>query len=1053
MKPVTSAGAPARRQDIAPTRPQATPTAAPAGATSSQPATATASTRRIAQSQRHKLIGPDPLSREGMPATAVVGVSDQGIGLVNGRLHAWSAQERAWKPTGDDGIASIKLGANNDQVWARSAHGDLHQVDGDGRLLPESAFHLPPGAGDYAVSPTAGAVSFITGDGALARLARGAAPGAGAQALPLPPQLAGQPASLAQTGNGDLYLASDAGEIWRMPGRQVAAGADGWMQVAAPQGLRQPLQLHALREGQMAVQDAGGRMLEHDPIAGTWSGTSPHARSSYRTAFDKLPGGSKWNHVLLNWSTLDFFRLKLPSPNAGTAGHGDVEQVQSTLRDAMGQLSLATQSRTPTISALAPEAQQAIRAMLSGGDGAPGIDAAASQALDILEQGRSTLPRSTDSNKVNRPSSNTLSALLNFRTRTLEHKGQAAAQDPVTRRIAALVADGVHLPADHPATMILMGKVMADHAMVRQAIEDSGAGAPPAAGAAGAASPRRVSADQRARVTTLFDAGMVDAEQFRRTGAVSERLNAGLADMAPGLARALHPVEGADAGEVAARFANQVCNLRPGKESVSLNFGASKGFDLEGLWMFFNIDSKTVGHAGKNVLSANQLPIITPLATASSEAALNLELSRTEHGVQVVLGDASKTGGSVGARLQLRYGGVWEPVPGVVSLLAVTGIEGAVIPGGAIANDRSVALQFDQDDHGKAHAVIADLLKGETSLTELLGRADRITNSRGDSLNINAEGYVHVFGAGRAIVGQERKELRDGNTMAFSSLVVPGLEQLSGTANYDSSNRVSRDQQGAITHHSKKGVTGTVDFNHISVVDVSTWFNLPFGKDGSTQIQWKVPALLWVANHQLWTNKREPQDATIKLAADGSFESASVTLNTRDALLRGAKADQPLTPALFPQLAALTAEQPAIQSFLDRLNARPGLRPSVTLELTPAALAGVHAEAARLAAGNLAPDQARAALLKTVHDAMGKQDNLRIAHIDVAASKTMGKLAIQAFGPLRATRSQSHTFSEAGSRISVQYDETGAATGFRAEGKEVLGHDLRPNLAALDELR
>lgn len=999
--------------------------------------------KNAAQARRHLMLGgTDPLSaRESGPAPKVVlGVSDQGIGLVNGQLHAWRAQEGKWIATGAMDIANLKLGANNDQVWALHDDGALHQVDADGVAQQPAPFRLPAATRDFAVSPTAAAVTYIAEDGALQRQTDAARP----QSLPLPPAFEGTPTSLAQTNNGDLYVASSSGTIWVKPAQPAqSANQPGaaWTRIgAAAGGAALPAlgKLQILRDGSLGAEENNGRLCKYDSLKNTWSGTTLHAGSAHRRTLEAKPAASPWNNIRLNAAPGAYGKMGLPASTPAVPGHGDFEAVQATCSHAMDQLSLGAVTGMPALPKLPPH----IAALLGDAAGT-GVDGAAGRALDAIDKmdKEKKLPRSR--NDVNNPDKNTLRAVYNFRRRVLN---LARASDPVTQRLAALLNDGVYLPVNDSRTMIAMGKLVVDHALVKQALDDDAPSGPQTDSRA------RVSDTEAADVTALFDAGMMDADQFKRTNALSASLNAGMAGMAPGLVRAAAPVAGADAHAIGAQFAELVSNLRPGKESIVLNFSHSKGVDLEGLWMFFNLDSQTFGKAGKHVLPANLLPILTPLGTGSHGGTMSLEASRTENGVMVVLSDASTTAASAGVRVQMRFGGVWEKAKGAVTLLAVAGAEGALIPGVAVANERSVAMQFTQDDAGKVQQVIADLYSGEVSLTDLLKRADLVTNTKGESFNINSEGYVHVFGALRSLYGEQPKDTAKGTFMGMSNLVVPALDQVSGKVNYDSSKRVSSDQAGNTSHHGKSGVSGSVDFNHISVIDISTWFSIPYGKDGSTQIQWKIPALLQILNRNLWSNKIAPQGVTVDLTAGGALANAAVTMGTTDALLRPGATDQPLTQALFPQLGALTAAQPGVQPYLDLLNANPGWRPAVTLALTPGATADVQRRIAELAQSGAGPDQARSAFVDLVNRAMSNPANLRIARIDVAASHSLPEQSILAFGPLRATRTQGHTFTAAGASLEVEYDDdagAGAATGFKVEGKRLLGDAVRPDISAL----
>lgn len=1004
--------------------------------------TSTAQARRAAETTRMLIHpGTDPLSQEGPPPQAVVSVSDQGIAVVGGRLHAWRAQDRAWTPTGAAGIASVKLGANNDQVWALNAHGDLARVGHDG-ALQAAQFRLPAGVVDFAVSPTARAVTYITA-AALMRDA-GDAP---ARSLALPAALGGAPATLAQANNGDLYVASRAGDVWMLPAAPAQTAAS-WTRVGAPDASSAPRQmskLHIMRSGHLGGEDQRRRLCRYDRASNTWSETTPLSGSDHRQAFERLPAGSGWANIGLNAAPVKFFSMGLPASTADVAGHGDLAGLETTLRGAMGQLGLAALNDTPPISGLLAEPRSVINAMVDT------ADVAADKVLTALEDNIGKLPTSTDSSKRNSPDHNVLQAVYNFRSRVLGRSRSTTQPDPVLQRLAVLLRKNVYLPVNDPSSMIAAGKLLVDHAMIKQAVDARKAAAPPRPGARPPAP--LVAADDADTITALFNAGMVDRAQFQRTNAASSSLNAGMTKMNAGMKNTLAPVAGEDAAAIGAQFADLVANLRPGKESIALTFSHSKGFDLEGLWMFFNINSDTVGKAGANVLSANKLPILTPLGTGMHGGTLSLETSRTETGVQVVLSDASESSGSVGARAQLRFGGVWEKANGNVTLLAVAGAEAAVIPAFAVGNKRSVAMQFNQDDAGKVQQVIADLYSGEVSLTNLLKRADMVTNAQGDSFSVGADGHVHVFAALRANYGKQRPDLPPNTLLAASNLIVPALDQVAGSVRYGSASEVSRAQDGTQQRTSKQGVTGSADFNHISVVDVSTWFSIPFGKDGSTQIQWKVPALLSVLNHNLWTNKLDTQDATVRLAADGSLAGASVTVATREATVRTAAADRPLTADLFPQLPALLADQPGMRPFVKLLNDHPERRPAVTLELTPAATASVQRDIAALAQSGAQGEQAKAAVVKLVGAALQNQDNLHIARVDVGAARTIPQQAIQAFGPVRAVRSQSHTFAEAGSSIVVDHDPaSGAATGFHVEGKALLGNAVQPNLSALVDM-
>lgn len=1011
----------------------------------------TARRRQVETARRELLLrGTDPLaSRDNGPLPkVVVGVSDQGIGLAGGQLYAWSAQDRDWKATGATGVANLKLGANNDQVWALHDDGALRRLDADGVPQHEGQFQLPAGVVDFAVSPTAASVSFITSAGLLQR--QHAAGGPAERLLP-PEGFEGAPASLAQTNNGDLYVASSQGQVWVKPARPAAGSGEGWSRVGYVSGGKGDKDgkanvapgrlgnLQVLRDGSLGAQETNGALCKYDRLKNAWTGTTLHASSAHRRAFEGQAAGWGWNHIRLNGAPRAYSQLGLPASTPSVAGHGDFEAVKDTLRRSMDQLSLKSTHATPALSTLPREVQDAVATAL---DGADGVDAAAGRVLDTLEHmdREKKLPRSRDATEVNSPDKNALRAVYNFRTRVLNRTRGSTPPDPVTQRLGDLLNDRVYLPINDSRTMIAMGRMVVDHALVKAAI-DQHAGVAPTIGT-----------EEAADVAALFDAGMVDADAFKRINALSANLNAGMSSMSPGVVRAAGPVEGKDAQAIGAQFAELVSNLRPGKESIVLNFSHSKGVDLEGLWMFFNQNSDTFGKAGKTVLSANTLPILTPLGTGSHGGTLTIETSRTETGVQVVLSDASATSVSAGVRAQMRFGGVWQKAKGAVTLLAVTGAEGALIPGVAVSSERSVAMQFNQDDHGKVQQVIADLYSGEVRLTDLLKNADLITNSKGDSYNVNTEGYVHVFAALRSIYGKAPEDPKKPQWSA-SNLLVPALDQVSVKGNYGSATQVSRDQDGNTTHQRKSGVTGSADFNHISVVDISTWFSIPYGKDGSTQIQWKVPALLSVLNHNLWTNKIEPQDVTVELGADGALAGASVTMATNDAFLRSKSADRPLTQALFPQLAALVAAQPRVQPFLDTLNASPSLRPAVTLELTPAALAQVHQDVAALAAAGATPEERSARFVALVNKAMSKPDKLRIARIDVGATQSVPEQSILAFGPLRAVRAQSHTFAAAGSSLSVQYDpDTGAATGFKVEGRALLGDAVRPDIGALAAL-
>lgn len=1001
--------------------------------------------RQSGAAWRQRLSGSAPVQSA---ANAVVGVSDQGVAVIGGQLHVWRGQQRAWTPCAATGIAGVKLGANNDQVWALGASGALHRVGPDGALSAGGSFQLPAGVRDFALSPTAARVSYITAQGALMQQGRATA----AEALVLPEGFGGAPVALAQTRHGDLYVAASDGQVWVTPPSATGAGEPAWTRIAtAPDAPApsQPQQLQILRDGRLGALDADGQLYRFDRLEQAWGVTGQHTDSEHRQAFERRPDASSWNRVGLNAAPLAYAQLGLPSSTPGVAGHGDYSALQDALQRAMDQLSLKEITGMPTLPALPDGQREAITAMLDGAaDGAApghGVDESTARALASLEQPAYKLPRATDGDKAHQADKNTLQALYNFRSRVLKRE---RATDPVQQQLADLLRRGVYLPLDRPETMVLMGKVLADHALIKQAIDrqDDTRPARPSGAAA------LLTLEDAARIDVLSKSDM-GGPQFKRINAASSALNAGLGKLNAGMQRTLGPLDADDPAAVGARFAEQVGNLQPGKESITLSFERSLGFDLEGLWAFFNLSADTIGVKGKHVLSANKLPIVTPLATASHDVKTSLEISRTDSGVQVVVSDGSTTSGSLGGRLQVRLGGVWQKANDKVTLIAVSGVEGAVIPGGSTSDMHSVAMHFNDDDQGRTPRLLADLYSGSVSLMALLAQADQVSNTHGESLNLHLEAYTHVFAALRANYGAPTDKLPEGNLIAASNLVVPALDQLAGRIDYNTSTRVTSDQLGNTRHHASSGVSGSVDFNHISVVDVSTWLSIPLGNNRSTEIQWKVPLMLAVFNRNLWHPKLAPQEASVLLAADGSLAGASVTVATQEALLRSQQADRPLTAELFPQLSALRTQQPGLGRFIDQLNASPSLRPALTFELTPAALDTLRGRIAALAQSGAEGAPAGAELVKMVKEAMCQSANLRLARIDVAAVRALPQQSILAFGPLRAARSQSHTFAQAGSSIALQYDPVnGEASGFEVEGKTLLGPDRKPDLDALASL-
>jgi hypothetical protein len=1026
-----------------------------------------------AAQNRSSLSRASSTSPQSVPEDIAVSVSGQGIGMSGGKLYTWNAQTDSWHASNTNNIQRVKLGANNDEIWAMDANKLVARVQENGTPQAAGSAALPAGTTDFAVS-AGGAKTFIA-NGAVSILRNGAA----APAPLHPPVDMGSAKSLALTYGGHLHVLSDTGELWTMSSRPPATGGvpnsgdvanpEYWQRltVNAPVNPATPLEgvldsaladasrsptsgldrLQILRDGSVGAE-VHGKLHRLD--GGAWVPTTLNAKGAREDFYDSFPSGSSWNKVFLNEINPGFFSFGLPASSPGTAGHGDFQLLKQELNSDMRQLSRLVVTPAKPLDKLDDARRNSINTMIAKPDGT-GVDHNAALALTMLEANIDRLPRNTKATKRNNPDHNALQAVLTFRRRILGKSDITAPPDPVSLRIAALLRQDVCLPIDEKKFMIPMGKIVHDHAMLMQAMNE----------------PLKANVDtwdQRIdgvagdgstnKVTTLFNSAVVDATQFERTNDASARINSGIQNLNANFVRALREVGNPTPVTIADKAVEFVDSLKPNKESISLNFNSANGFDLEGLWAFFNLNDKTVGASAAPLIGLNKDPILTPLATFSHGTALGFEISRTDTGLKISINDSYETNASAGLRLQLRFGAVTPQADGKVALIAVTGAEGAPIIGGSVGKNRCVTLEFEQDDNGRVQELVHDLYSGQASLDSLLKQADSVTNSQGKTTKLKGEAYAHGFVALRANYGAERDDIQQGLFLGASNLIVPALEQLSGSRELSWTQSASQSTDGSVTKSQNFAAKSQLDFNHVSVFDVSTWISAAIDPSvgSSTQIQWKVPLFLGVWNKRLWSDQVTPAGSSAHFGADGALTGASISFSTIEAPMRSAQQDRPMTAANFPQLAALTADQPGIQRYLDILNENPQLRPTVTMELTPPATNAVLAKIAGLPVG-LSAEERRDAITGFTTEALNDPTNLRITSIGVAQSSSAPELGIKAFGPLRRVEFQSHTLSREGSSIVVSYDDgAAAATGFRVTGEPLLGEAVKPNIEQFKSL-
>lgn len=1010
---------------------------------------------------------PAPQSRPRISQREVVtNVSGNGIALLDGNLFAWNPQSGGWyrSHTGEDGIKSLKLGANNSEIWALANSGNLAIVRDDGSLSPVSRTTLPDTSTDFAVSP-GGSIAYINAGQVSIRF-----PGADAAIALNMPDGMNAPHSVAITNDGQLYVLSESNRLCAISLRDAAEHAKNaeipnvtrlnWQEIAigathVSSSERQtgaaesagPNYLSVLPDGRLGAC-INQQLLKYENR--NWIPAGQGGPTAIEAQYASIPAAKPWATTFLNKFNASGLRYSLPGNGNGDVPSRNNKTLKNELAIDFAQLgrvvaSAATAGGT-RFTSLAPQRRTAIENMLHPAPGA-GVDGNASRALDILEANFDKLPKNASIQKLNNPDHNAIQALYTFRRRILGRNDE----DNVGRRLRALLHANVCIPISNKEFAIPVGKMVHDHACLMQAIQE----------------PQQDRFDLWSRridgvvrgdtasnlVSTLFKAGIYDQVTYERLSDASMSASNSLQQKNLRLVRQLQSADTSVAGEVADRLAAAVNSLRPNNEALSLVFSSGAGFDLEGLWAFFNVDAQTVGLKGPNVISFNAKPILTPIATGFKTRDIGVDIARTEKGLRITLSETSGTSASASLRFQWRFGGASPAYKNVVTLIGVAGFEAAPVVGASANNTKRISLEFEHDDNGTLHELVRELCEGNVDLEKLLKSASEVTNSDGQTRKLKGEVYAHGFVAGRALYGQDRSDIAQGLYLGASNLLVPALDQVSVSNEWAWSNSHSRDTNGRKTFSSNATSTGSIDFNHISVLDVSTWIssNIDPQRGSSTQLQWKVPLFLGVWSKNLWSNNVSLGSANAHFQADGQLTGASVTLlanasqshgENLKASISGAPTEGQLTKEKFPSLEALTRQLPGIDKYISILNNTAGARPAVTLELTTAALDTLRAQLLALPRRG-SPEAQREQINRMTAEALSNPANLRITNIDLHENKSTASPQIAAFGPLRHINSQSMSISKHSASITISYRGNDAVE-FKVAGSLLLGDAEQP---------
>lgn len=1080
------------------------------------------------QSQTSEGNAPPQSPIRGPEPECVVSVSGHGVGLIGGRLRRWNPLTQTWDASSATNIKRIKLGANNSQMWAMDADNRVSRVMPDtAELDTEGAVRLPAGTTDFAVSFN-GRISFI--DDGRVKLMQ--ADGSAALSLS-PPAHLGRAKSLSRAGNGVLHVLSENNELWQVSTQRPTGGdvsitgaeeqPEYWQRLtsnaftAHPLDKPQPVldRLQTLPDGGLGAMSTEG-LQRFDPASGTWTHTELTAdrdMDRFYAQFETKPN-DRWGSTGLGllhpnpsslaeqegWSVSWLMKaiadkrkglgahIGLPTSTAGVAGAGDFQKMQAAMRSDFARMSNSKRSESATLSTLselsaaARDWSTSINAMMHGGSGdtavpAPGsVDYNTAKALDALEKKGAdpswdTIPPWLLFN----PDYNALQALLMVRWKVLGRPPagvDGSGGDPISERIRKLLNAGWYLPIDamDPAFMVPVGKMLHDHALMMQAVNETADVRKPMhdqpaltmRDAKQAATGGNLGHDQGAwseridggpgnTVSTLFHCGIVDASHYAHLNDASVQINAGMRDASHKLLRAMTGPDtpGADTG--ADKLVAFVGSMRPDKETISLKFGQNGGMDLGGLSLFFNLSdrSKTgVGPFGTSAIPLNSIPVLQALGHASCLKEITLDISRTETGIKVVIGQSGETSGSVGLA---AVWGVGAHTNGDINASGVVGGELGVKARSSNAARQSVALEFTQDDEGKVEQVLHDLFSGQTSLETLLERADLVTGSDGETRKRGGELYalLHAFIRGST---REQSQVSE-NSSGLRLQGMPIREQLSLNSESVSSRTDSQGSDGSRDVAQRDSAESKLNFNHFTLADGQYVKQVTLDADDKgrlLEIIPKLPLVISVLSKPLWSTQVSDLGTKVSFAADGSVATVTATFATMEASIRQFGTDKLLAEKNFPQRTALIAALPGVEPYLRKFDDNPRLRPTVTMKFTPAALEKVRAGLLQ------APTEEQLAAVIT--PLMQDPENLCITDISAKQSNTYETNASFGAGPLRYSSNASNGLSRKVAEIAIVYDADGTATSFEVGGKELLDGDggrdrfATPDIAKLRRL-
>jgi hypothetical protein len=859
--------------------------------------------------------------------------------------------------------------------------------------------------------------------------------------------------------------------------------------------------LQTLPDGGLGAMGAKG-LQRFDPASGTWTRTELTADREMDRFYNQFrtEPNDRWESTGLGllypnpsslaeqegWSLSWLMKsiadkrkglsahIGLPASTAGVAGAGDFQKMQAAMRSDFARMSDSKRAESARLHELHTTARDwcaSINVMMHGGSGdtavpAPGsVDYNTAKALEALEKkGADSSWDTTRPWRVLNPDNNVLQVLLMVRWEVLGRPGvDGSGGDPISRRIVKLLNDGWYLPIDamDDAFLVPVGKMLHDHALMMQAVNETADVRKPMSelarrmlGVSEAQNVGKLGHDQAAwseridggpgnTVSMLFHRGVVDANRYAQLNDASVQINAGMRDASHKLLRAMTGPDGSEAG--ADKLVAFVGSMRPDKETISLKFGQNGGMDLGGLSLLFNLSdrSKTgVGPFGPSAIPLNSIPVLQALGHLAHASEITLDISRTETGIKVVIGQSGETSGSVGVA---AIWGVGAHTNGDITASGVVGGELGVKGRASNSARQSVALEFTRDDEGKVDQVLHDLFSGQASLETLLERADLVTSSDGETRKRGGELYALLHAFARGNLGEQSPASE--NASGSRLQLMPMRDQLSLNRESVSSRTGSQGSDGSRDVAQRESADSKLNFNHFTLADGQYVHQMPLAADAKGQlleIVPKLPLVLSVLSKPLWSTQVSDLGTKVSFAADGSM-TVTATFATMGAPIRKlAGTDMPLTVANFPQLAALIAALPDVQPYLDKFNQNPELRATVTMEFTPAALAKVRAGLPQ------APTEEQ--LAAVIKELMQDPENLCITDISAKQSNTFETKASFSFGPGRFISNASNGLSRKVAELTIAYDADGTATGFKVGGKELLDRFATPDIAELRKL-